>query len=93
MHVPVHGDGREEEGAAAAVHDQHEEAGVAERRAEAPAQPGEVAAGPEWQCRAQQEVGHGLVEEQNCAALPGPQVEAEDPEGQPVPQEPERLQS
>lgn len=84
-HVPVTGDGRQEEGASAAVHRQHEEANVAHRFSEHPRQLAVVVAGTERQHQNEQEVCNCQVEEQHRAALPGLQVAAEDPERQAVP--------
>lgn len=84
-HVPVAGDGHQEDGAPAAVHRQHEETNVTHRFSEHPRQLGVVVAGAERQHGDEQKVGHCQVEEQHRAALPGLQVAAEDPERQTVP--------
>lgn len=83
-HVPVAGDGHQEDGASTAVHGQHEETDVAHRFSEHPAEARVVVDGPEGQRRDEQKIGHCQVEEQDRAALPGLQVAAEDPESQAV---------
>lgn len=85
-HVPVAGDGHQEDGASAAVNGQHEETDVAHRFSEHPLEASVVVAGPERQRRDEQEIGDRQVEEQHRAALPGLQVAAEDPERQTVPE-------
>lgn len=88
-HVPVAGDGHQEDGASAAVHRQHEETDVAHRFSEHPPEASVVVGGPQRQHRDEQKVGHGQVEEQDRAALPRLQVAAEDPERQTVPEAPQ----
>ena len=70
-HVPVAGDGHQEDGASAAVHRQHEEADVAHGFSEHPPEASVVVAGPERQRRDEQKIGHCQVEEQDRAAFPG----------------------
>lgn len=86
-HVPVHGNGHQEEGAPAAIHGQHEEAEVTEPDAERPPNLRQVVDGTEWQTQDEHEICHGQVEEEHRAALPRPQVEAEDEQSQPVSKE------
>lgn len=83
-HVPVHGYGHQEKGAPAAIHGQHEEAEITEPAAECPPDLRQVVDGTERQAQDEQEIGHGQVEEEHRAALPRPQVEAEDEQSQPV---------
>lgn len=86
-HVPIHSDSHQEECASAAVHCQHEEADVADSATKHPVDLRDVVAGTERQGNVEQEISHRQVEEQHRAALPGLQVEAEDPESQTISKE------
>ena len=88
-HVPVHGDRHQEEDTSTAIHSQHEQADVAESLSKDPVEPVHVVAGTERQSQDEQKVGHRQAEEQHRAALPGLQVEAEDPEGQTIAEDPQ----
>lgn len=88
-HVPVRSDSRQEEGTSSAVHGKHEEADVAEKVSKHPLELGGVVAGPKGQSHVEQKISHCQVEEQHCAALPGPHVEAKDPESQAVTDDPQ----
>ena len=67
--------------------DTQEEEDAAEDVAEPLVQSGEVVAGAKRQHHVEEEVGQGQVEEEDGAALPGPHVPAEDPEGKAVAQD------
>lgn len=86
-HVPVHSDCHQEEGASAAVHCQCEEDNVADGLSKSPLHLEVVVACTEGQCHDEKKISHHQVEEQHCAALPGPQVAAEDPESQTISKE------
>ena len=67
--------------------DTQEEEDAAEDVTEPPVQSREVVAGAKRQHHVEEEAGHGQVEEEDGAALPGPHVPAEDPEGKAVAQD------
>lgn len=83
-HVSVNGNGHHEEGAPTAIHGHHEEAEVTEAATELPLDLRQVVDCTERQTQNEQEICHCQVEEQHRAALPRPQVEAEDEQSQTV---------
>lgn len=83
--VSVHSDGHQEQSAPSAVHRKHEEDNITERFSEIPLEVRDVVSGSKRQNHDEQEVGHGQVEEKHGAALPGFEVEKEDPQSKAVP--------
>lgn len=87
--IPVHGHHGEEDDAALAVHGQHKEHQPARDVPKLPVPLPHVVVRQEWQADDQEKVGHGQVEQENPAGFPGLEVEAEDPQGKAIAQEPE----
>ena len=85
--VPVHSDRHQEEGASGSVRCQHEEDNFADSRSKSPLHVEVVVACTEGQCQDEKKISHHQVEEQHCAALPGPQAAAEDTESQTISKE------
>lgn len=87
--IPVHSHHCEEDDAALAVHGQHEEHQPARDISKPPVPLPHIVVHQEWQADDQEKVSHSQVEQENLARFPGLEVEAEDPQGQAIAQNPE----